>query len=229
MNYINLKQVFANIAKRYELVNHLISLGQDKKWRKIAASLAAKGGGDKWVDVCTGTGEMAILLDKISPGSTQVYGIDFTEAMLDQAIKKNSTVNFIKGRAENLPFDDGEIDLITVSFAVRNLNQEPEKLKKTLMEFYRVLKKNGRLVLLETSIPVNPFIRKVFFFIAPKIARATGHFLTGEKNGYEYLGDSISKFYPGKDLVNILRKTGFSNAGCKQLALGSVAIHMGIK
>ncbi|MDA3864901.1 MAG: ubiquinone/menaquinone biosynthesis methyltransferase [Deltaproteobacteria bacterium] len=229
MNSINLKQVFANIAKKYEQVNHFITFGQDKRWRKTAALMAAKGGGDKWVDVCTGTGEMAVLLDKISPGSTQVYGIDFTKAMLVQARKKNSSVKFIKGSAEDLPFAQSEIDLITVSFAVRNLNLEPEKFKQTLSEFYRVLKKNGRLVLLETSIPDNMLIRKMFFFLAPKVAKVTGHLLTGEKEGYEYLGNSISEFYQGKDLNNILRKTGFSSAICKQLALGSVAIHIGTK
>ncbi len=234
-----LQKIYSEIPKRYELINHLLTFGADIRCRKKAVEFAIdrdgavrsgeaqKGDGVTWVDICSGTGETVMNLSKQADEKTTVIAADFSLPMLNIARSKPEAkkINFVLTDARNLPFADNSIDLITISFATRNLNTNREILINTFAEFQRVLKPTGRFINLETSQPPDRFFRKLMHLFVGITVRRIGAALSGSKPGYVYLSHSIPRFYSADELSTILNEAGFSKVSYKRLYFGFMAIH----
>ena len=226
-----LQEIYGEIADIYEGVNHLLTLGFDRGWRRRAVRCAAVGGGRLWLDVCSGTGEMAQNLSRLAPAGTRLVALDFSWPMLSHARTKalGAPTFFTLGEVAHLPFPDNCLDLITISFATRNINLSPEILTATFREFLRVLKPSGRFMNLETSQPRNSFVRGLFHLYVALVVRRLGRRLSGSSSGYSYLAASMRDFYAAWELAAILRAAGFASVSVKRLLFGAAAIHLALK
>lgn len=222
-----IQKIFSEVPKRYELINHLLTFGADIYCRRKAADLAVENGGTIWLDICSGTGETAVNLLNRAGEKTTVIAADFSLPMLNMARQKPGAdkINFVLTDARNLPFADSSIDLITISFATRNLNTNREILINTFAEFQRVLKPSGRFINLETSQPLNRFIRKLMHLFVKLTVNKIGGALSGSTSGYKYLSHTIPRFYEAEELSEILNEAGFSKVSYKRLFFGVMAIH----
>jgi len=226
-----IKKVFSEVPRTYDLLNHLLTFGLDKRWRAKAAEIAAQGGGDKWIDVCTGTGDMAIALLRRSEESTFVYVSDFSEPMLEKARVKSETgrLQFITADLRSLPFQDSFFDLVTISFATRNINTSREHLCECFSEVYRVLKPGGRFVNLETSQPESGLVRFLFHLYVKIFVKIIGRLISGSKKAYNYLSHTIPRFYTAEKLTDILLKTGYKEVRIHKMFMGISAVHRAVK
>ena len=225
------QKIYGEVAKTYELVNHVLTLGLDIHWRKRTARLATKKGGTTWLDVCAGTGEMALNLSNLADDGIDIYAVDFSYPMLKRTLVKKNMANVypVIAEAGTMPFPDMSFDLVTISFATRNLNSRREILASYLEEFNRVLKPGGHFVNLETSQPSNKIIRWIFHLYVKWIVRSLGWIVSGSKAGYRYLSFTIPRFYTSEEFTDILRRSGFSDVACQRLFLGISAIHVAKK
>lgn len=226
-----LQEIYGEIADAYEATNHVLTLGLDRGWRRRAARRAAEGGGTLWLDVCSGTGEMAQDLSRIAPAGTRLVALDFSRPMLSHARTKamDAPTSFSLGDVAHLPFPDGRFDLITISFATRNINLSPEILTATFREFLRVLKPGGRFMNLETSQPRNSLVRGLFHLYTDLVVRRVGRRLSGSRSGYAYLAATMRNFYGASELAAILRTAGFGTVSVKRLLFGAAAIHLALR
>lgn len=221
--------MFNNISHRYDFLNHLLSLGIDKIWRKKAISVLRPLHPRKILDVATGTGDFAIQSLELNPD--KVIGIDISDGMLDVGRKKISSKNLsdkielVRGDSENIPYSQNKFDAVTVAFGVRNF----ENLTKGLSEIRRVLRPGGMLVILEFSKPsVFPFkqlYQFYFRFILPRI----GSLVSSDKAAYTYLPKSVEAFPDGEDFLRILQDVGFKNTQCSSLTFGISTIYIATK
>jgi len=225
------EKVFAQVPATYELVNHVLTLGLDILWRRRAARIAAAAGGSRWADMCTGTGETAMYLRRLAPKTTDVYGVDFSEPMLEEAKKKPEAdgINFVVSDIKSLPFDDASFDVLTMSFATRNINLSREVLVASFTEYCRVLKSGGRFVNVETSRPPFAPIRKFFDLYIKMFVKAIGTRISGSMVAYKYLATTIPRFYTAEELAEILREAGFQKVTFTRHLFGAVAIHQAFK
>ena len=225
------KKVFSEVPTTYERINHILTFGFDTIWRKKAAKIAAFYRGSEWIDMCTGTGETAAYLSRLAPEGTNVTAVDLSPEMMAEAHKKPEAekINFIIADVKELPFEDESIDLITISFATRNINLNKEALLKSFSEFHRVLKPSGHFVNLETSQPPIGFIKMLFHLFIKLFVKQVGSRMSGSMSGYLYLSKTIPIFYNAKELVDILKLAGFSDVTFKRLLFGIAAIHQGTK
>ncbi len=223
--------IFTEVPDTYELVNHVLTLGLDILWRRRAARFAVRDGGFRWIDVCSGTGEMAVYLQRIVKDGQQVFAVDFTPAMLQKAAGKpeGKSIRFMISDVQALPIPDSTFDLITISFATRNINLNRDALISAFQEFHRILKPGGRFVNLETSQPSSPFIRRIFHAFVKGFVMPVGSRISGSKAGYAYLAQTIPRFYDSDQLADILREAGFKDILIKKMAFGIAAIHRGVK
>lgn len=222
--------MFNNIARRYDFLNHFLSLGIDKIWRKKAIkSLRGIKSNPKILDIATGTGDLAIQSLKLNP--EKVIGIDISGEMLKigrEKIKQKKLDKIItlqKGDAENLEFEDQYFDGITVAFGVRNF----ENLQQGLNEMYRVIKPDGQVVILEFSkpgsFPVKQFYQFYFHVILPVI----GKLISKDQSAYTYLPQSVNLFPEKQQFISELEKAGFSDCKFKTLTFGIATIYQGTK
>jgi len=227
----SIQRMFSKVPATYELVNHVLTLGLDIVWRRRAAKIAAKVGGGQWADMCTGTGEMAANLSRLAPDGTTIYGIDFSEPMLEQAKKKTEAarIKFVVSDIKQLPFSDESFDLITMSFATRNINLSKDILIRSFSEYYRVLKPGGRFINLETSRPSFWPVRKCFHLYIKLFVKLIGTHISGARDAYTYLATTIPRFYSAQELADILRQAGFDEVTFQQCLFGAAAIHQAMK
>lgn len=182
------------------------------------------------MDVATGTAEVAILTYKILKPEI-IIGIDISERMLDIGKKKIASlgvqkhIELLKGDCETINFEDNSFDAVTVAFGVRNF----ENLEKGLNEIKRILRPNGKLVILEFTKPTLPIIKNLYNFYLNIVTPALGKLISKNKNAYQYLNDSVQKFPEREVFINILKKIGYKNATCKILSLGICSIYCGEK
>lgn len=225
------QKIYAEVAETYEVINHILTFGLDIFWRKKTAKMAARLGGTLWLDVCSGTGEMAHSLSRCASEDVQIFAVDFSASMLVKAKHKGHRYNLFFSIAEAgaLPFPDGCFDLLTISFATRNLNLRRDVLEFYLKEFFRVLKPGGYFFNLETSQPSLKLIRLIFHSYIRLIVRPVGWFFSGSKAGYRYLSFTIPRFYNPEEFSSILRDTGFSRVVCQKFFLGVSALHAATK
>jgi len=227
----SVERMFSEVPTTYELVNHVLTLGLDIVWRRRAAKIAATADGGQWADMCTGTGETAARLSRLAPEGTTIYGIDFSEPMLEQARKKPEAarINFVASDIKALPFPDASFDLVTMSFATRNINLSKDILVQSFGEFYRVLKPGGRFVNLETSRPSFWPVRKCFHLYVKLFVKLIGSRISGSRAAYTYLATTIPRFYSAQELADIMRQAGFDKVTFQQYLFGAAAIHQAMK
>jgi len=224
------QKIFDEVAPTYERVNRVLTLGLDGRWRKKAARAAAQAGGKLWLDVCSGTGDMARNLARLAPPGTKVVALDFNAAMLCKAsAKSKAPAAFVMSDVKSLPFPSDLFDLVTISFATRNINLSKDLLCRSFQELRRVLKPGGHFVNLETSQPRSNFARKVFHLYVRTMVKPVGTRLSGSEAGYAYLASTIPRFYDAEDLLDLLRQAGFKKVVYRPLFLGAAAIHTAIK
>ncbi|NIM90103.1 MAG: ubiquinone/menaquinone biosynthesis methyltransferase [Candidatus Aminicenantes bacterium] len=227
----DLERLFSEVSDNYELVNHVLTFGLDIYWRRKAAREAAKAGGSLWLDVCSGTGEMAQYLSRQADKQVRIVSADFCLPMMSKALEKFSATQilFSLSKANALPFPDHTFDLVTISFATRNINPRRDILLDTLREFWRVLRTGGRFVNLETSQPSAKLFRKLLHLYARLVVKPVGSFLSGSPAGYAYLSSTIPRFYPPEEFSLILKQAGFGSVFFRPLLFGVSAIHTAIK
>ncbi|MBU0712158.1 ubiquinone/menaquinone biosynthesis methyltransferase [bacterium] len=226
-----IQKIFAEVPKTYELVNHVLTFGFDILWRKKAVKIAVHQGGTHWLDVCTGTGETANYLTNHANTNTKVYATDFSLPMLTEATQKpnGKRIHFTLSDVKQLPFPDNTFDLVTISFATRNLNTSRETLESSFREFHRILKPGGLFVNLETSQPQFFIIRKLFHLFIKIFVKPIGSLISGSNAGYAYLSRTIPRFYSTEELASILKASGFQNVYFTRMLFGAAAIHQSLK
>ncbi len=226
-----IQRVFSEVSETYELVNHVLTFGLDRCWRRRAARDAARSKAGLWLDVCSGTGEMAQNLAAVGGERTIVISLDFSVRMLAKAAEKarRGRIFLALAEASRLPFADGTFDLVTISFATRNINLSRTVLREHFEEFRRVLKPGGRFINLETSQPRSRIIRNLFHLYIGLAVKPVGLFISGSRAGYSYLSQTIPRFYDPEALGTILREAGFRKVSYESLFFGAVAIHTAIK
>jgi demethylmenaquinone methyltransferase/2-methoxy-6-polyprenyl-1,4-benzoquinol methylase len=224
-------KVFSEVAHHYELVNHVLTFGLDIPWRKRAAQVAAAGGGTLWLEVCSGTGDMAVNLIKYAGPEVKIVVSDFSLSMLAKAKMKEDLKGVITSLADSmeLPFPDDTFDLVIISFATRNITPTRDRLITFLQEFHRVLRPGGRFINLETSQPSFTPFRIAFRFYTKQIIKLVGRLISGSKTGYAYLAHTVPRFFNAEDLSDILYDAGFSKVNYVTMTFGAVAIHRATK
>jgi demethylmenaquinone methyltransferase / 2-methoxy-6-polyprenyl-1,4-benzoquinol methylase len=221
--------MFDNISHKYDFLNHFLSLGIDKLWRKKAVKLLKSKEPKTILDIATGTGDFAIETLKLNP--IKVIGIDISKGMLDKGIEKikrkkiTSIIKLQLADSENLPFEDSSFDAITCGFGVRNF----ENLNTGLLEIKRVLKKNGMFTILEFSKPKNYIIKQSFNFYSKFILPTFGKIISKDSSAYTYLPESVAAFPEGDSFEDILKNIGFINIKTKLLSGGIASIYYGTK
>jgi demethylmenaquinone methyltransferase/2-methoxy-6-polyprenyl-1,4-benzoquinol methylase len=216
--------MFDRIASVYDLMNSVMTAGLHHRWRSRAADLSAVGPGDRALDVATGTGDLALELQRrVTPGG-EVVGSDFSEEMLVHARRKAPGISFEWGNALALPYPDGSFDAATVGFGARNFSD----LDRGLAEMARVVRPGGRVVVLEITTPRRPplstFYRVWFDRVVPLIGR-----LTGESVAYSYLPSSVRRFPGPEGLAASMERAGLRDIRWILTAGGIIAIHVGIR
>jgi demethylmenaquinone methyltransferase / 2-methoxy-6-polyprenyl-1,4-benzoquinol methylase len=214
------KNIFDSIAFRYDLLNHLLSFGFDFYWRKKALRLTGISKDSILLDVACGTGDVAITARKL--GAVNIFGADFSYNMLELFEKKSP---WIKGRclqmtAENLPLKDNSVTNISVAFGVRNFYD----IQKGFDSFYRVLCKNGKATIIEFRLPSNFFFKKLYKFYFKKILPVIGGIISGNREAYDYLPNSVEEFDEKINMYNLLRNSGFRKIDQHNLTFGIVQV-----
>jgi demethylmenaquinone methyltransferase/2-methoxy-6-polyprenyl-1,4-benzoquinol methylase len=216
--------MFGRIAPRYDLLNHLLSMNIDRYWRartvsRVAPILARR---DALVlDVCCGTGDLTLALQARGP-SVQIFGSDFSHPMLVAARRKRSPGLF-ESDALRLPIAGASFDLATIAFGFRNLTNY----RDGLTELGRILKPGGTLAILEFSTPPNPVLASAYGFYSRRILPTVGGVISGSKDAYTYLPESVRKFPDADGLANQMRDCGFANVRFERMTAGIVALHLG--
>ena len=222
--------MFASIAGRYDLLNHLLSGNIDRRWRsfvarKLSGTLSSSEA--RVLDVACGTGDLSLKL--FEGGQARITGLDFCRPMLviaaSKAARSNSNVPFVEGDALDLPFGDCSFEAATIAFGLRNLTSVEAGFKELL----RVLKPGGRVAVLEFSKPKAPILRSLFRIYFTKLLPLFGGWVSGSKSAYEYLPDSVSRFPDQEELVAMMKAAGFAEVSYENLTGGIAALHLGTR
>ena len=223
------QSMFNAISIEYDYINKLITFGNDIKWRKKVCEIAKENGPQSILDVATGTGDIALELANIE--GAKIIGIDISEKMLDIGRKKianqnlSDKIDLVLGDAENLNYSNSSFDTITIGFGVRNF----QNLTKGLKESKRVLKENGKLIILESSVPKNSIIKFFYFMISRVYIPFLGLVFSKDKSAYNYLQKSAEKFPSGDQFIEILKDCGFKNITTMRQMLGATSIYVAQK
>lgn len=225
-----IRAMFAAIARRYDLLNHLLSFGSDIAWRRfavrrLAAAIDKRGRGEALIlDLCCGTGDLSLRLERLG----RVIGCDFCHPMLQLAAvkiarrRKRDRIMLVEGDALRLPFPDRAFDAVAIAFGLRNLADT----RAGLLQMRRVLRPGGTLAVLEFSRPRPPLFRQVFRFYFKRLLPRIGRFISGERQAYYYLPDSVSTFPDQDGLKLLLEEAGFRDAVYWNLTGGVAALHL---
>lgn len=224
-------QMFNRISGRYDFLNHFLSMGQDIRWRNKAVKQFKNSPGQIVLDVATGTADLILTAFKKNPNISKGVGIDPAINMLKIGVDKvqelglEKVIKLLPGDGQNLPFSDQTFHGAMIAFGIRNL----ENYKKGLQELYRVLKRDGRLVVLEFSVPSNFLFRKFYLFYFRKILPGIGGFFSGDKSAYKYLNKTVESFVYGEKFCGQLREVGFQSVKMIPLTFGIATIYIGDK
>jgi len=213
------KQAFAGIARRYVLANHVLSLGIDVLWRRQTARLVALRNPVRILDLATGSGDLAVSLQRACPAA-KVLGADFSVPMMREAQHQNLRA-LVAADGMNLPFQDGSFDVLTVAFGLRNMASWPDALK----EMHRVLGPQGTLFVLDFSLPTLPIIRPAYLFYLKRIMPRIAGWITCQREAYEYLCSSIERFPSGGAMEDLMKSCGFRAVKTHRLTLGIASLY----
>jgi demethylmenaquinone methyltransferase/2-methoxy-6-polyprenyl-1,4-benzoquinol methylase len=224
------REMFSGIAKKYDFLNHFLSVNTDKRWRRLV-SKKLKDVLDRAdalvLDVACGTGDLSVELQ--TAGKAKVVGTDFCRPMLEIAFDKNAknktAIPYIEADGMNLSFAENTFDAVTIAFGLRNFSNWQDG----LIELHRILKKGGKLAILEFTTPVVPGFKQLFNLYFTQILPRIGGAVSGSRGAYEYLPDSVSRFPDQKGLVKMMQETGFTDVEYKNLTGGIAALHTGTK
>ena len=211
--------MFGAIARRYDLANHLLSCGCDLVWRKRAAEIVRDWTPNAVVDLATGTGDLALVLQRTLPQS-EIIGVDFSDEML--AIARSKGVHrLVSADALALPFAGNSFECLTIAFGLRNIADW----NAAVREMRRVLIEDGKLLIMEFSLPSMSILRTVYRFYLHRVLPIFGSLLTRKKTAYDYLGESIEQFPGGAELLRLIAANGFRDATAEPLTGGIVTIY----
>ncbi len=213
------QRMFDRVAPRYDLANTVFSLGQDRLWRQAAAKATRLTGNELAVDVACGTGALTRDLEQLAPGAV-VLGMDFSQEML----KRAGHGRYVAADALQLPLEDASVDVLTIAFGLRNLPEPAQG----LLEFHRVLRQGGRLVVCEFSSPVVPVLREVYRRYLTRLMPVAARRLTSDPEAYQYLARSIGAWPDQPGLARWLQEAGFDQVAWRDLTGGIVALHRGV-
>jgi demethylmenaquinone methyltransferase/2-methoxy-6-polyprenyl-1,4-benzoquinol methylase len=217
--------MFDAIAPRYDLLNHLLSAGIDRRWRSRAIRALSFTGTETLIDVCSGTGDVALAA--VAGGARRVIGVDFAGAMLALGMGKvrdagaARRIAMVRGDAMSLPVPDGCADAVTVAFGIRNV-QRPEA---ACAEMARVLKRDGKLAILEFSVPRLPGLSGLYQWYFTRVLPFIGRLISGHTAAYSYLPASVGTFAPPAEFMDLLRRCGFTDVTAVPLTLGIVQLY----
>lgn len=221
--------MFNNISRKYDLLNHVLSMGIDILWRKKAVRMLKPYTPRIILDIASGTGDFALETSRIKPD--KIYGVDISEGMLEVGRKKvearnlGHMIEMQLGDSENLHFEDNYFDAVTVAFGVRNY----ENLKLGLSEMFRVMKPGGHVVIIEFSQPTAFPVKQLYNFYSRAILPRIGKMISKDKAAYEYLPESVSVFPYGQQFLDIMNEVGFTETKSIPLTLGISSIYWGSK
>ena len=214
--------MFDGVARRYDLLNDLLSLGRTKAWRKVATSTIAPKPGMRILDIAAGTGSSSRPL---ADAGADVISLDFSKGMLDAGRKRHPDLQFMQGDALALSFKENEFDVTTISFGLRNTSDT----SKALKESFRVLKSGARIVIVEFSQPTNRLFRFIYLRYLMRALPTVARKVSSNPDAYVYLAESILAWPNQIGLADLMRAAGFGNVQWKNLTFGIVAIHTGVK
>lgn len=225
------REMFGRVAPRYDLLNHLLSFQTDRYWRAVTVRRVAHILGRpqaRAVDLCCGTGDLTLALQAKAHPSARIQGSDFCHPMLVAANRKSMDrhppITYLEADALQLPLASRSLDLITVAFGFRNF----ANYRKGLQEMQRVLKPGGMLAILEFSTPPNPAFRAFYNFYSRTILPAIGGALSGSRDAYTYLPESVRKFPAAENLAAEMEAAGYTRVRFERLTFGIVALHIGL-
>ncbi|MFZ5634130.1 MAG: demethylmenaquinone methyltransferase [Bacillota bacterium] len=221
--------IFSSIAHRYDLLNTTLSFNRDKYWRKFAVSRCNIQPGGKGLDVCCGTGMLAMELARAAGGQGEVVGLDFCENMLAKAVENigktpyKDVIRLVHGNATDLPFPDNYFDCATIGFALRNV---PD-IGKTIREMARVVRPGGKVVSLELSKPGAPVFKQAYYLYFNRIVPVLGKIGIGQSGPYSYLPNSLKDFPHQSEIKELFEQEGLHAACYHELTGGIVTVHEG--
>lgn len=223
--------MFAGVARRYDLLNHLLSFQTDRYWRwrtALEVEPFLRRPQARVLDLCCGTGDLTLALERRAAPGALVLGGDFCRPMLEEArrkqLRRGAQIELLECDGLQLPFADGALDLVTIAFGFRNL----ANYRAALAELRRVIKPGGMLAILEFSTPPNPVLRALYRLYSGTLLPALGGWISGDRNAYAYLPDSVRKF-PGAELLAAeMEAAGFTRVRFRRMTFGIVALHTGL-
>lgn len=221
-------QIFDRIAGTYDLLNRLLSFGIDIYWRNQLLKLVPQKKDVKALDLATGTADLALALSK-AKNISKITGLDMSEEMLKIGRVKikdknlSEKITLISGDGQSIPGPDKSYDLVTISFGIRNFFDVQSSLKECL----RVLDTRGRLIILEFSLPKNFLIKAIYLFYFRHLLPFVGNLLSGDKNAYSYLNETVEEFPYGVEFENMFKEAGFKNTGHRTLTFGIATLYWG--
>lgn len=224
--------MFTKVPPRYDLVNRVITLGQDSRWRRLAARVCLEGNPSRILDLGCGTGDLALNIARRTSNDVKIFGLDYSLPMLALAKLKaekqdlKDKVEFIHGQATKIPFPDDYFDRVGISFAFRNLTYQNPLWELHLAEVRRVLKAEGRYVIVESSQPQNRFVRALFHLYLYAFVMPVGVLLSGQRGAYRYLAESAAHYYFPGEVQEMLLNAGFREVTFRPLLLGAAGIHI---
>jgi demethylmenaquinone methyltransferase/2-methoxy-6-polyprenyl-1,4-benzoquinol methylase len=231
----HLHGMFTAVPPQYDLVNHIITLGQDSRWRRLAAAACLEGNPGRVLDLGCGTGDLSISIARLATKEIEIAALDYSLPMLALAKHKaekaglGGKVAFLHGEATRIPFPDGHFDAVGISFAFRNLTYQNPVSQAHFAEVLRVLKTGGRYVIVESSQPQNGFIRACFHLYLRAFVKPAGSLLSSNRGAYRYLAESAAHYYFPGEVREMLLQAGFREVSYRPLLLGSAGIHVAIK
>jgi len=220
--------MFDAIAGRYDFLNHLLSAGIDTRWRRRAIASLRLSGGERVLDLCTGTADLAIAAMRARPAAARVVGVDFAGAMLrvgrDKLVRQrlDDRVTLVRGDATRIPAAARSVDAITIAFGIRNV----EQVTLACAEMHRVLKPGGRLAILEFAVPTTPGLSTIYLWYLRHLLPRIGRAISRHDAAYGYLPASIGAFTAPEEFVTLLRQTGFLDIDAVRLTFGAVVLYV---
>ncbi|MEE9553930.1 MAG: ubiquinone/menaquinone biosynthesis methyltransferase [candidate division Zixibacteria bacterium] len=230
-----LYRMFSKVPARYDLLNRLLTLGLDQRWRKRAAEVCLESNPKRIMDLCSGTGDLAIELAKMTNGKSEIIAADFCEPMLEVAKSKaakagvDSRISFRVADAASLPVDDNYFDIVTIAFGFRNLTFKNPKTDIYLKEIFRVIAPGGWLVIVETSQPESAILKKLSRLYYSVVVKYIGNAVSGERGAYSYLAYSARNYFKPSDVGELLTDVGFNPVDHRPLWGGVAALHVAKK
>ncbi len=225
---------YSRIYKRYDLVNRLFTLGMDQPWRKYTANQCLRHHPAEVLDLCCGTGDLTMLLSGNNSRDISVTGFDLNTKMLERAKQKTNkkgyrNIRYIQGDISHLPFPEDSYDCITIGFGFRNLTYDNPNQSAHISEMFRVLKKGGRMFILESSVPENPLVRFFFRGYLNLVLIPVGFLFSGDKHAYQYLARSSAGFFSADQIARLLSGKGFVMEKGKKFFFGAANLIIACK